>query len=523
MPLFTCELAPLGEIRLPTMKLLTSGKWKPAQIGKFFRTRISLTVALPVLVTGSWLPPSANSSIFWPLIAVSLIVGAFAIALSTPQNWLSLGFILYATTSLFNLGLLPLMWLGITDSYGFADYVATWLDQPLGEMAARYSSTLLLTFALGYSTTALLSERQVQVITPILGKLTNLEKPVSKSQLKRAEQVGGGVELILPSVKIFASIALAMWGSAQIFTNNVLLSGYWTFLEESNFEHSAWGPFLLLASVAIATTCQRTLWLVVPLTIDVATLLILGITGSRSILILTLVSTLVVLAKFRARCLPKFSLLLIPAMLCAVAALRMVRDGLRFTWESLVPFNSIYEMGSSLRPLVETIRLHQNGQFDRDLDFINGFGLWLMRKLSLVTGPAQSSDYYGFGPQLMHEQFGPEHRFGWSMLAEIYIDFSLPLALTIVIAASVVIFMVDRIWLGTDLGALLSLAFCVPLIFAVRQPVTQIIPHFIAFAMIGLGLLAISSVIRTVIRSQRGRRDYSHHKSQEGYRIEDCE
>lgn len=95
------------------------------------RLQLGLTLSLPVWTLTCWWLHLAHSSLFWPFVVISLAVGGVAISLSTPQNWLSLGFVLYAATCLFNLGLMPLMWLGVSDSYGFAKYVNTWLDTSL--------------------------------------------------------------------------------------------------------------------------------------------------------------------------------------------------------------------------------------------------------------------------------------------------------------------------------------------------------------------------------------------------------
>lgn len=257
---------------------------------------------------------------------------------------------------------------------------------------------------------------------------------------------------------------------------------------------------MLLGSVAVAATCRRTAWLVIPIGIDLIVLLLLGFTGSRYILILTAISTLVVLAKFRGRGMNIYSLLFIPAILGVVTALRMLRDGLQVSWESLLPLNSIYEMGSSLRPLAETIRLHQLGKFEWSMEYVNGFSLWLLREFSLLSGAAQSKDYYGFGPELMHQYFGLEHRFGWSMMAEIYVDYTPVVAMAFAACCGALLIFIDRAGAGTDVGALLTLAFCVPLLFAVRQPVTQIAPHFLAFSIIGVSIIVASFLVSRIAK-----------------------
>ena len=454
------------------------------------RGRIDVSVMIVTCVGLAALPliERSHSVFYWPFSIISFALGSAIIARSSNLGWGSLGAVFYISTGIFHLGLLPGLWLGLNDNYGFLTYAGNWLTDASARSAVTYVVQMLGVGALTYAAF------NASYTDKLLRLCRRFQTPSRLSQALRSAPL-----LISDVVLAYLGFALSLAGAFLVSSNYRLLDGYQTYLTESNFERGAWGPFFMMVGWSMAISSRNRLISLFAGAVVLVTLTAMFLSGSRTFLFLAGLVALVVWVKRNRVRLRLVVLLVIPIVLAVASAARSFRDGVADPWRYATPLNSFYEFGSSLRPLVEMIRLRQTGLFSYDQTYINSYLIWPLGKIDQFLGVDPPIEQYGHGVNLLSLHFGEEYRFAFSNLADIYTNFNFTVGILFTAAVFVLIAIADRVWVGTSLGALTAMSLAIPILYAIRQPSVLWLPHLLFSAFwiaIAIAISALHKIIR---------------------------
>jgi hypothetical protein len=436
-------------------------------------------VSLSLAVLAPWGLLTAGGNLFWLSVMLSCGLSLITLSRASSLGWGSLGVILTLTTLVFHIGLVPYLWLGLSDAYGFVSYVETWLTSELARQAVGYVTSMTAAGALGYFAMSHVQRRDVK-----------------SREVKRLNDQSPSMFDLTTVVKRQTlgayGFTLTAFGAVLIFRHYRLFEGYEVFLAESNASLGSWGPFLIMAGWAISISSGRRTWAWLAGSVAVVTFLVMAVSGSRIYLGLSALVAVIVTVKSRDIWLRGWTVAVGVLGLAMTAAFRSLRDatwGIPFTAN---PLNGLYELAGSIRPLVEIMRLHNNDEFSRADSFTNSILVWPIHKFQTDLGlPVTVGNIYGHGVQVLAEEFGEGYFFAFSNMAELYANFSTPVALIVAILSGAALRWVDSCGKGSPIGGLISLSFAVPLLYAVRQPGTLVVAHFLLMsALVCLALLA---------------------------------
>jgi hypothetical protein len=438
-----------------------------------------------------------SSEIFWPLVGLSSALLLANVAHSSNLGWGSFGSVFFLTTLVFHLGLFPYFWLGLRDSYGFADYYFQWLNQTNARSASAFVIVALSVGAIGYSA------------FPILKSIHNNSKQkswISLPRFSRSRKVRAMISGLNWRLLGTYGAFLSILGAHLIFTNYSLFSGYNDFLTKSNVAMGAWGPFLILGGLGLSIASQTKLSILFSGTLALGALGAMAYSGSRIFISIAVLISLVTWVKRRGLRLQGVWIGLAVFLLIVVSSLRGLRDGNLSIFTVLNPLNGLYELGGSFRPLFEIMRLESVGFVSHADTYDNVLVIWILSKVSEIRGAGNTSNLYGYGVEKLGEYFGEEYRFAYSNLAELFMNFTLPVGLIVALLAGILLATLDNYRAGTSIGGAITLVFAVPLLFAVRQPGSLIVPHLImmtALVAIGIAFVIIASTTSQLLHIPR--------------------
>ena len=420
---------------------------------------------------------SVQLPIFWPLVLLSLCFQLLLLAKSTELGWGSIGVFFVALSAIFHLGLLPYLWLGINDSYGFAKYHSTWLSEASSRSASIVVINYISSFAIGYFATSEIARRQSiktsRAIPEVLVKV-KFSAPGNSSKV---------VGLI--------GVALTLAGSFIIFLNYTLLQGYEVFLTCSDLARGSWGPFLVLGGIGVGISSKIRSLSITSFAVGGFALTLMALSGSRMFLSIAVLIAILVSAKsYNLRIQLKWWLLTF-LLLIGVSYFRTLRDDSLNGLTTLNPLNGLYELGGSLRPLVEIIRIKDKDIFEFNFEHVPTLFIWLSNKIYEIFGISETRYLYGEGVSLLSSRFGEEYRFGYTLITDLYFDFPPIIAFALFFLVGVLISRVDSFGCNSIYGGLITTTVSIPLFFSLRQPGSLIVPHTIligalcAFAVLG--------------------------------------
>jgi hypothetical protein len=429
---------------------------------------------------------SVNSTFFWFLALLVLSLQLFLLAKSTELGWGSIGVFFVALNAIFHLGLLPYLWLGVTDSYGFAEYHATWLSESASRAASILVVNYVSSFSVGYFVLSeIIHRRSVKTGNELSAGLMKIEPPVS-----------GKMYVVLGLLGVFFTST----GVFIIFSNYVLFQGYAVLLADSNLARGSWGPFLVLGGIGVSISSRVTYFYITSLMLGGIALTALALSGSRMFLSIAILVSIVVAVKvFNYRLKLKWWFLTF-LLLIGVSFLRILRDPGSNILAAMNPLNGLYELGGSLRPLVEIIRIKERSVSQLNFEHLPTLFIWVSNKLHQMFGIGETRYLYGEGVSLLSDRFGEEYRFGSTLITDIHLDFPPILAISMFFLAGVLISRVDTFGGKSIYGGLITTVVAIPLFFTLRQPGSLIIPHTIIIGALCVTALLCQKYIGPVIQ-----------------------
>lgn len=489
----------ISQILRGSPKFLASDSQKWPANGK----RVALVlVSLLLAVLAPWILLTANHNLFWLSIILSCGVSLVALSRSSSLGWGSLGVILTLTTLTFHLGLVPYLWLGLSDTYGFISYVEAWLSSELARQAVGYVTSMTAAGAVGYFAASRVRRRGVTSRKRY--QLNGRPRSVLDLTTAVKRRILGAYGLVL-----------TVFGAVLVFRYYRLFEGYEVFLAESNASLGSWGPFLIMAGWAISISSGRRMWTWLAGFVAVVAFLAMAASGSRIYLGLGALVAVIAAVKSRDIWLRGWTVAVGVLGLAMSAVFRSLRDAIWGIPLTANPLNGLFELGGSIRPLVEIMRLHSNGQFSRTHDFTNSLFVWPIHKFQTDLGlPVTVGDIYGHGVQVLAEEFGDGYFFAFSNMAELYVNFSNPVALIVAMISGAALRWVDGSGKGSPIGGLVSLSFAVPLLYAVRQPGTLVTAHFLLMATLACGALLATWIMGTLRHNCSAEARQQRHRTQ---------
>ena len=433
----------------------------------------------------------SKSNIVFVLCLISCLCTLYIVGHSSSLTWGSLGSIYLLLTVLFHLGLAPYFLFGYRDQsrYGFIYYTDSYLSRSDAASGFVYVSTMLFVVGVGYAFSpitgkALLDRRRHRLIDPQRRLRHKLKAVVS-----------------LSGVTALCGVTYSFVGGILIFANYRLFGTYNDLLFYSNGRFGSVGAVLVIGGLCVTISSKNVKASIASAAISLLSLGALAFSGSRTFLYVGLSVTLIVLVKVRGKGLPMW---LIPTSVLAFSSIgffRSLRDA-----SSLVigvnPLAGMYELGGSIRPLVELTRLHNIGAWDYTDSFTNSFFVWPINWMARFGGSVPDLGLFGHGVDLLAHAWGTEYRFGMSNAAELYTNFNFPTAVLFCLIFGTIVFLVDASLKGSALGGLISMVFAFPLIYSIRQPATFLVPHFFFMLCIAAGPLLLSVAVSWVKESR---------------------
>lgn len=433
---------------------------------------------------------SRNIHVTGILVVIGVVSALFVVANASQLKCGSLGFIVAISSIAVHTFALPFFWFGLEDSnsFGFAFYFKSWTNIPW-QSPFLYATLAVCIFAVGYDAANRIS------MTRSARNVRNIETSLDCEC--HTDSRNDWKNLLGP-----LGFIAAMVGSVLIIFNYRILGSYAEFLMFSNAQWGSRGAFLLVlgAGVAVASGSRR--WRLSSVFLALTASGALAVSGSRTLGMLALGVVFVTWVKTSCkspRALAFFASLLVGLML--ISLVRESRDDRGFASVDLL--GGAYELGGSIRPLAELMHLLDTNAWSREDSFTNSLLVWPATHLARLLGGNVATGLNGYGTEILDQQYGLDYRFGMTTVAEIFLNFSPVWAALFVLAAGAGFRCIDGWWPGTSSGGLVTLVAAVPTLYAVRQPLTLVVPHLLYCSIVVLLLVGVAKITSRHLGARR--------------------
>lgn len=450
-----------------------------------FLLGLGLLLCLLYAVDARRLPLTSVANVA-SLCAVAAVLMAVRVS---PRRLWSASAVYLIVLTIFHLGLTAIYGLDLPLGDGaFMDWLQEWFYTPFTNEAVLLAAIGIVSCAAGV------------IVALLLGARTTGRVPPDRLSVY-APFATAGLALVLVSVSLWLIIAVRAGGVG------ILIGGYENFLSVVG---ESTPQTLAFYGINLGTTCLAAarpsrlrragftvfaLWALIALPL-----------GFRGFVLFPGLTIFVIIAKRRRPFSARMALLIGLVALSGIAALRQVRQvGVQNVSAATVttgsPLAGLTELGSSLRPLSETVYWHETGD-----PFIMGASYWapLDRTITRLfpardwkLPPAEED------PRVLTSlaQMRGAGSIAFSVVAEAYRNFGSPGVCLIMFSIGILLGRMD-LWPATPVRDVMLGAVLVPLLFEVRNDFTAV-PLQI---LLGVLLLGATLLIARTIREVTGAR-----------------